>query len=152
MRTSTRIPYSDNEFDTILAVMVLHHARAQDQQSILRDLGRVGKRLILKETTYGLSVSDSKVNSLFNGQPVFKQFVSLEVRKQKLAVSLIDLFTNAIASGWSEMSLPFQYRTIAEWRLLLKQSDFSVVDINILGFDPRQVTPDSRVVIIADRH
>ncbi|MCR4326805.1 MAG: class I SAM-dependent methyltransferase, partial [Candidatus Roizmanbacteria bacterium] len=151
MQTSNRIPYLDNEFDSILAIMVLHHARAQDQQSLLQDLGRIGKRLIIKETTYDLSSLDSKANSFFSEQPIFKQFVSLEVGKQKLAVSLIDLFTNAVASGWSEMSLPFQYRTIPEWKVMLAEANFKLVNIVILGFDPRQVTPDSRIIIVADR-
>jgi SAM-dependent methyltransferase len=41
------IPFGDGEFDTVLCCAVLHHA--DDQDALLSEMGRVGKRVVLLE-------------------------------------------------------------------------------------------------------
>jgi len=44
------IPYPDNYFDKVLLIDVLHHSR--DPLRLLKECGRVGRRVIVKDHTY----------------------------------------------------------------------------------------------------
>jgi len=44
------IPYDDKEFDTVLCCTALHHA--EDQDAVLAEMKRVGKRLVIMEDRF----------------------------------------------------------------------------------------------------
>jgi ubiquinone/menaquinone biosynthesis C-methylase UbiE len=69
-----RLPYEDNQFDVAIIYTVLHHTK--DPKSVLLEVKRVAKRLIVVEETYKNSfqkyltfIMDSLTNWEFLGHP-----------------------------------------------------------------------------------
>jgi SAM-dependent methyltransferase len=58
----THIPFAESEFDTVLCCTALHHAH--DQDALLEEMIRVGKRLVILEDEYDSWLSRSSVLAL----------------------------------------------------------------------------------------
>jgi len=150
MSSTKSLDYADNSIDTITVKAVLHHIDPEDLMEVLKELKRVAKRLIIEESVF-FSTAYPEALAKSAAQPIFKRFLAFSPHNQFLALLLIDFFTNALAFGKPNMNLPFAFRSIEDWQKLLKKLGLKIVGVNVLGFEPERVTPDSRALIIVER-
>lgn len=140
----------DKSIDTIVVKAVLHHINSNYLIPVLKELRRVGKRLIIEESVFGIKKEEKDVKELIKKQPLFEQFLSLSLGEQYSALIIIDFFANVLALGNTEINLPFEQKTLSEWKKILADLNFKLINTVILGVGIERVTPDSRVIFICD--
>lgn len=152
MTSPVAIPYPDTSADTVIVKAVLHHIALPHLSSVLSELRRVSKRIIIEEDTYDVPQTLRGVEELVQTQPQFARFRSLSARDQFESLMLIDYFANALTQGLVEMNFPFQFKTIPQWTALLEAHDLSVSRVELLGFQPGNVNRSCHVWLICDRN
>lgn len=150
MKSPIVLDYPNKSVDTIMVKAVLHHINSNYLLAILKELERIGKRLIIEESVFGIKKTDLGVEKLMRKQPIFNQFLSLSLSEQYFALIIIDFFANALALGKPEINLPFEQKTVDEWKKIFINLNIKLVDIVVLGFEPERITPDSRILFICD--
>lgn|GEM_PF-879269 len=150
MYQPTTIEYKDKSFDTITVKAVLHHIDPEYLPAIFSELKRVGHRIIIEETVYGLDNNIEGVNLLSNKQSLLSEFLRLNLKQQKNALMIIDYITNILVFGEQNINMPFAYKTLPEWRKILEENNIRVVTIEPLGFEKERVTPDCRALIVCE--
>jgi hypothetical protein len=83
---------------------------------VIRRLRAVARHVLIKEDTYGLPDDMEGLAETLKTQPLLRNFVSMPLDAQQQALALIDFFANAIAQGLPEMNMPFEFKTVTEWR------------------------------------
>ena len=73
---------------------------------------------MIKEDTYGVPDHMEGLSEKLKAQPLLKSFVAMPLAVQHQVLVLIDFFSNAIAQGLPEMNMPFEFKTVSEWRQL----------------------------------
>jgi SAM-dependent methyltransferase len=151
MSSPTDVPYPDNSVDTALVQAVLHHIDPGDLPLVIRRLGRIARYLLIKEDTYDLPLDLDGCDRLLAAQPLLRSFVGLSREEQYQALVLIDFFANAIAQGIPEMNMPFEFKTIKEWRQILGANGFRVDRTLVAGFEPGRVHKSCHVWLLCER-
>jgi SAM-dependent methyltransferase len=151
MSSPTDVRYPDNSVDTALVQAVLHHIEPRDVPLVIQRLGRIAKHLLVKEDTYDLPLDLGERDRLVAAQPLLRAFVGLPRDAQFQALILIDFFANAIAQGIPEMNMPFEFKTIEEWRQILTSNGFSVNRIQVVGFEAGRMHKSCHVWLLCDR-
>lgn len=142
------VPF-DN-IDTVLIKAVLHHVSQKYLIPILANLSKITKRIIVEESVYGIPKNLPGLQKIIREQPLFEEFMRLPKDDQYSALTLFCFFSNALAFGKPEMNLPFEFKTVSEWKKVFNRMKFEVRKVDILGFEPSRITPDSRVQFICD--
>lgn len=148
MSVATDIPYPENSIDTALVQAVLHHIEPDDLPVVIRRLARIAKHLLIKEDTYDLPVELDGLAGAIAAQPLLKAFTGIPREAQYEALVLIDFFANAIAQGIPEMNMPFEFKTIKEWRQILDMNGLTVNRILVAGFEPGRMHKSCHVWLL----
>ena len=152
MTSPVNIPYADTNADTTIVKAVLHHIAPSHLSSVISELRRVSKSIIIEEDTYDVPPTLKGVEEIARAQPQFARFRTLTVKNQLESLILIDYVANALAQGLVEMNFPFQFKTIPQWTALLEAHDLRVTQVELLGFQPGNVNRSCHVWFICDRN
>jgi len=134
MEDPSKIPYGDKEMDNILLFAVLHHIDDKDIKEYLKELKRVGKRIIIKEDTYDIPSDLIGFDEVVANDEQLRKFMALSKQNQLRYLIFLDYFSNIMVRGTLEMNFPFSFRTVNEWREMFKESGFIVKESRLLGF------------------
>jgi SAM-dependent methyltransferase len=151
MASATDIPYPDNSVDVALVQAVLHHIDPDSLPMVIRRLGKIAKYALIKEDTYGVPDHGEGWAESLKSQPLLRTFVGMPLEVQQQVLVLIDFFANAIAQGIPEMNMPFEFKTVAEWRQVLLRNGFTVNKSVIVGFEPGRMHKSCHVWLLCER-
>lgn len=119
------LPFPDGHFGTGLLLMVLHHST--DQGKILRELGRVCRRIIVIETVF----EDRKDDS----------------RYDLSETAFFDWFYNRVILA-DDTAVPCNFRTSGGWETFFKENKFRVVHSEYLGMNYNNIFLNHHLYII----
>jgi len=151
MKKPNVVPFPRNFFDTTIVKTVFHHILDEDLIDILKSLHAKSKRLIIKEDIYGVTEDDFLEDGILETDAALKEYVDMGSKNQFDVLVLVDFFGNIIAHGIDDMSLPFNYKTMAEWKVLLSSVGYKVNKIKWYGFDKTKLHQSLQVWMICDR-
>lgn len=151
MSSPTDLPYPNDSIDTALLQAVLHHIDPDDLPVVIQRLGHIARHLLIKEDTYDLPAELDGFAESLAAQPLLKAFVGMSTEAQYQALVLIDFFANAIAQGIPEMNMPFEFKTVREWRQILNVNGFKVGRILVAGFEPGRMHKSCHVWLSCER-
>jgi SAM-dependent methyltransferase len=151
MTHPVKIPYPDDAADTAIVKTVLHHIDKKNIESVIQELSRVAKKLIIEEDIYDLPKNFPGLQYLYQVQPTLKEFLKMSPNKQYLALCLVDFFSNAVAFGKLDINLSFQFKTITDWQNLLEDQHFQIQKVILTGFDKDKVTRNCQVWMVYQR-
>lgn len=135
---SGKLPYIDEEFDSVLAITVLHHA--PNPKELLQEVNRIcKKRFYLMETLVGVD-SDMKTDSGSNSErkrllELEKMFAALGEVKQMMHASFQDWFYNCVVQG--DVAVPMNFASDSEWQKLFSEMGVKLSAKHMIGFDQR---------------
>jgi SAM-dependent methyltransferase len=151
MASATDIPYPDDSVDVALVLAVLHHINPDDLPRVLERLRKISRYVVIKEDTYGLPDQGEGVAESLAAQPLLKTFTAMPLDAQQQVLALIDFFANAIAQGIPEMNMPFEFKTVTEWKDVLLQNGFKVNQSLVVGFEPGRMHKSCHVWLVCER-
>ncbi|MBN1668416.1 MAG: class I SAM-dependent methyltransferase, partial [Anaerolineales bacterium] len=152
MEQATELAYPADSIDSVLVLAVLHHIDTPDLVKILANLGRVARWLVIKEDSYGLPAHLPELAQMLAQQPLLARFQRFSLADQFLTLALIDYFANAVAQGLPEMHMPFQFRTVEHWQLLLAEHGWPVIETRLAGFEPGRMHQSCHVWLVCERN
>lgn len=135
MNKPNEIPADFRSFDTTVIKTVFHHIEDKNLISILGSLKGISKRLIIKEDIFGVTADDFLESGLLEKDAFLTKYIDLGKEKQFLALVLVDFFGNILAHGIDDMDLPFNFKTLNEWKTLLSSVGFKTTKVIWYGFD-----------------
>lgn len=144
------LDFADRSSDTSLLFAVLHHIDLNDQVRLLRELHRVSRRVIVEEDCYNVPPDLPGLAEALQRDHQLAAFVALSPEEQLRYLMFIDFFANAITQGISEMDLPFNFRTVAEWRHLFVETGFQVRAVRVMGFQPQHFNRSCHIWFLLD--
>lgn len=145
------LPFRDNSIDTAIVRTVLHHINNADLSSILKELHRIARRIIIEEDTCGIHPEDTQFSMATQNSIFLEHFMSLSVQDQFDYAVLTDYFSNAIVFGASDINFPFLFKSPLDWKKTLKEHNFTVSDTLFIGFEKMKITKNCQIWFIADR-
>lgn len=151
MPDEVTIPYETGEFDTVIIKTVLHHIDKNNLELILQELNRVGSKLVIIEDVpfcNGIihSISD-KVDA--DNDPLMHEFLFDLDWEQKLdACKIIDYYGNALAQGLYYINFPFNFQTLAGWKLLAEKAGLEFTEHYPIGFFERGLHTYFQTVLV----
>jgi SAM-dependent methyltransferase len=151
MASATDISYPDDSVDVAVVLAVLHHINSNDLSRVLQELRRVARFALIKEDTYGLPDHVEGLQESLRTQPLLRVFTAMTTEVQQQVLALIDFFANAIAQGISEMNMPFEFKTTAEWERILLKNGFRVNRTLVAGFEPGLMHKSCHVWLVCGR-
>jgi SAM-dependent methyltransferase len=140
-----------NSVDTALLQAVLHHIDPDELPIVIQRLGRIANHLLIKEDTYDLPPDFDGAERLLSAQPSLRAFIGMPLEAQYQVLVLIDFFANAIAQGITEMNMPFEFKSITEWRQILANNGFRVEKTCVVGFEPGRMHKSCHVWLLCQR-
>ena len=150
MTNPHRIPYPGQHFDTGLVFAVLHHVAAADLLPLLGELRRACARVIVEEDTYELPLAEANTATALQRDAMLREFAALPLEDQLRYLMFVDFFANAITQGLPQMDMPFNFKTVSEWRTLFTDQGWQVRHTLIKGFQPRYFNRSCHVWFILD--
>jgi SAM-dependent methyltransferase len=151
MNSPTDVPYPDDSVDTALVQAVLHHIDRDDLPRVIQRLARIARHLVIKEDTYDLPPNFEGREQLLAAQPLLRRFTGMSREAQFQALVLIDFYANAIAQGLPEMNMPFEFKSIGEWREILGSEGFRLEKTIVVGLEPGRVHKSCHVWLVCER-
>lgn len=151
MNKPNEVPFPKNSFDTTIVKTVFHHIEDNDLIDVLKSLHSISRRLIIKEDIYGVSEDNFLQNGILDTDLTLQKYVEMGSSNQFDALVLVDFFGNIIAHGIDHMSLPFNFKTLEEWKILLSSVGYKINKIQWYGFDKTKLHQNLQAWIICDR-
>ena len=151
LRNPHELPYPDRSFDTAVLFAVLHHVAAQDLLPLLDELRRVSHRLVVEEDCYAVPDNIEGLDLVLRDDRHLRAFMSMAPADQLRYLMFVDYFSNAITQGLTEMSVPFNFRTVQEWQALFLERGFEVRKILVRGFQKGFFNRSCHVWYVLDR-
>jgi hypothetical protein len=102
----------------------------------------------LLEDPYLLTQAEDKKRS----QPLFAEFLDLDMEEQKDVMILIDLIANILTTGVPDMAFPFGFRSVGHWNELFTSCGFKTKDVLVTGFQEGLFNRSSHVYFILERN
>lgn len=150
MNNPNDVGFVKDSVTTTIVKTVLHHIDSKHILSVLKKLRMSQSRLIIEEDTYGFSDNLHYMSDNLLSQKEFRFFSSLTTEEQYQYCILTDYFSNAVIYGRPDITFPFKFKTVDEWRELLTQVGFSVNKCIINGFNEWKLTQNSQVWFVCD--
>lgn len=150
MANPADVPYSDEKVDTVIIKTVFHHVEDFYIPLILRNLPKSTTRLIIKEDVIQPFSSVEGLKEARSKQPRLKKYLLMDKNSQLQTLILFDFFGNAIAQGILEMSLPFNFKTVDQWKKIIETNNFKVVKTILSGFEKDKLHSSCQVWLICD--
>ncbi|MGA9814256.1 MAG: methyltransferase domain-containing protein [Terriglobales bacterium] len=151
MAAPTDIAYPDNSADVALVLAVLHHINPEDLPRVIQRLGKIATYALIKEDTYGMPDHGEGLADSLRTQPLLITFTGMTTEIQVQVLVLIDFFANAIAQGIPEMNMPFEFKTVTEWKQVLLQNGFKVNRTVVAGFEPGLMHKSCHAWLLCER-
>ncbi|MCX5751474.1 MAG: hypothetical protein NT099_07395 [Candidatus Saganbacteria bacterium] len=153
---------SPEQYDTGMALAVLHHVGNSDQALATFLTGvktAVKTRLIVEEdvliTPQDLARTDIPgleiIGDLRKQQPQLDNYLNLDQATQKAVTSLIDLLSNSLSVGVPDMSFPFGFRTLSDWTNQFAANGFILRKIQVLGFQKGNFNQSCHILFVLDK-
>jgi len=152
LRSPAALPFADGAFDAAVALCVLHHIDGDRIPVILAELARVARQVVVVEDVYGVEQAtldladctiDKPPDSAAAGD-VLRKYMALSLRQQYLALVLLDFIPNIVVLGIGDMNMPYQFKTLSEWRRLLRASGLHFAHVHLCGFERYRMHPSCR--------
>ena len=150
MKKPNDVGFVDKSISTIVVKTVLHHIDKKYIVNVLKKLRMSQSRLIIEEDTYGFSDSIQYMSDSLLSQKAFKVFASFSKEEQYLYCVLTDYFSNAVIYGRPDITFPFKFKTIDEWKELFKAAGFTLNKCIINGFNDWKLTQNCQVWFVLD--
>lgn len=150
MKSPNDVGFINDSVTTTIVKTVLHHIDSKYILSVLKKLRKSQSRLIIEEDTYGFSDNLRYMSDNLLSQKEFRFFSSLTREEQYHYCVLVDYFSNAVIYGRPDITFPFKFKTVDEWRQLLTQAGFTVNQCIINGFNDWKLTQNSQVWFVCD--
>src|SRR5882724_7574337 len=151
MTSATDISYPDDSVDVALVQAVLHHIDPDDLPGVIRRLSKIAPYALIKEDTYGLPDQIEGLAESLRTQPLRRSFVGMTPEGQQQVLVLIDFFANAIAQGIPEMNMPFEFKTVTEWKQILLGNGFKANQTLVAGFERGRMHKSCHVWLACER-
>lgn len=150
MKNPNDVGFINDSVTTTIVKTVLHHIDSRNIVSVLKKLRKSRSRLIIEEDTYGFSDNLRYMSDTLLSQKEFRYFSSLTKEEQYQYCLLTDYFSNAVIYGRPDITFPFNFKTVDEWRELLKKSGFTIDQCIINGFNSWKLTQNSQIWFVCD--
>lgn len=151
MSSPTDIEYPDNSFDTIILWHVLHHIDKENLSHNLKRLSAIGKRFIIKEDVYGAAEGVEGFTESKQTQKKLCQYMTMEEKDQIQSLIIYDYVANIIlGQSILDMNMPFQFKTVDQWKNTLSEAGFDVIKVLFTGCEPYKLHNSPQALIIAD--
>lgn len=151
MSSPTDIQYPDNSFDTIILWHVLHHIDKENLSHNLKRLSAIGKRFIIKEDVYGAAEGVEGFTESKKTQKELCQYMTMEEKDQIQSLIIYDYVANIIlGQSILDMNMPFQFKTVDQWKNTLSEAGFDVIKVLFTGCEPYKLHNSPQALIIAD--
>lgn len=133
------------KIDQIVLTWTLHHIEYDAQIRYLKMLCNSiskNKKIIILEDSF------SETQKPLEGADKCKEFVKLSIDKRKKVMAIYDWVANRILAQRHKIPLPFTFRSLEEWSILLKRIGFTTVRRKFIGFPKKRDinTPQSLLV------
>lgn len=145
-----KIPDFDMVFDVIIAKTTFHHIESKYTKRVINDLSRKGKRLVIEEDIYAPTNKINGFDEAYAKQPLLRDFLRLAPEDQKRCLILNDFFSNNIALAVSDISCPFEFKTMDEWRVYLEKNGWLVKDTVFSGYEDGKMHRTCQAWIICE--
>jgi len=129
LNAEAHLPFADQAFDTTLVFAVLHHVKPDDLLSLLNELRRVSRRLIVEEDSYGIPARQPVPSDIR-----LAEYRALPLEVQRQVLMFIDYFGNILNQGLGDMDMPFNFKPVPEWQALFADQGFTLTKIIVPGF------------------
>jgi 2-polyprenyl-3-methyl-5-hydroxy-6-metoxy-1,4-benzoquinol methylase len=149
MDTPTSIPFKKNSFNTVIVKTVFHHIPNPHLHKIIKKLSRITLRLIVKEDVYSLNGGTNIC--VHENKSLRAQYNKLNEEQRYLTLVLMDFFGNVVASGIPDMSLPFNFKSVPEWKYIFSQNGFVIKKYILTGFEKTKMHPSLQAWFVLDR-
>lgn len=146
---SIELPESDNSFDVVICKHVLHHIHPDELIPRLKELARVGKKLLVLEDLPHLP-TQSEAQEVVAQQPEATIVAQLSPSQQRQLLTLLDYYGNLVAQGLLSLSIPFNYQTPDQWKDIFKESNWKLTETRYLGFLPHHVHGFFQVLYVCE--
>ncbi|MCX6732630.1 MAG: hypothetical protein NTV98_03765 [Candidatus Roizmanbacteria bacterium] len=137
MEKPDSVPFESKKFGSTIVKTVFHHINNEDLLPVLSKLRKISKRIIIKEDIYGVTEEDFLEGNILENDSLLREYIRLGNVSQLHALVIVDFFGNVLAHGIENMDLPFNFKTISEWKSLLHAAGFKVKQIKWYGFDTK---------------
>ncbi len=145
------IPFTKNSFDTTIVKTVFHHIDDNNLIDVLKSLHSISKRLIIKEDIYGVTEDNFLQEEILENDLMLKKYLEIGSVNQYDVLVLVDFFGNIIAHGVDNMSLPFNFKTLEEWKVLLSSVGYKITKIRWYGFEKTKLHQNLQAWFICER-
>lgn len=149
MSSPVNIPFKKNSFNTVIVKTVFHHIEDKHLIKILHKLNQITERLIVKEDIYGINGNLKK--EITGNKELLIAHRKLTKEQQLKYLVLMDFFGNVVAYGISDISLPFNFKTINEWKEMFQKYGFMVKKNMITGFEITKMHASIQAWFILDK-
>jgi SAM-dependent methyltransferase len=151
MTSATDISYPNDSVDVALVLAVLHHINPDDLPGVIQKLGKISRYALIKEDTYDLPDQVEDLAECLKTQTLLKTFVGMTSEVQRQVLVLIDFFSNAIAQGILEMNMPFEFKSVTEWKKILLENGFRVNRSLVAGFEAGRMHKSCHLWLVCER-
>jgi hypothetical protein len=144
------LPYPAESCDTTLVFAVLHHVQPEHVRSLLTNLRRVSRRVIVEEDCYGVPADLAGLADVLREDPQLRDFMALALEDQLRYLMFVDYFANAITQSLPQMDMPFDFRTVREWHALFTAQGFKIHQTLVKGFQKQHFNRSCHVWFVLD--
>lgn len=150
MADPAAIPYPDQSADSAIVMAVLHHVEPEQLMTLLGELRRVCRRVVVEEDCYGVPADLPGLADVLEQDAFLREFVDLAPEDQLRFLMFVDYFANVIAQGLGQMDMPFGFRTVPEWWVGFAACGFRVEQTLLLGFQRGNFNRSCHVWFVLD--
>lgn len=150
MKTPTDVANFHDKIDTTIVKTVLHHIDKKYLLHVLQELKKTKTRIIVEEDICGVPNFIGYTSDKIISQKNFKEYATLSPAEQYQYCVLTDYFSNAVIYGRPDITFPFNFKTVDEWKVVFKAAGFTLKDCIINGFNDWKLTQNCQAWFILD--
>ncbi len=150
MTNPTDVAQFSEKVDTTIVKTVLHHIDNKYLSKVLHKLKKVGGRIIIEEDIYGVPYFIRDTSDKLISQVNFKEFASMNLDEQYQYCVLTDYFSNAVIYGRPDITFPFNFKTVEEWKEIFKSVGFTVKECVVNGFNEWKLTQNCQAWFVLE--
>ncbi|MCX6730595.1 MAG: hypothetical protein NTZ55_02000 [Candidatus Roizmanbacteria bacterium] len=150
MKSPVDVGYLKDKIDTTIVKTVLHHIDKRYLATVLKKLKKTGSRIIVEEDIYGVPSFIRDASDKLISQKNFKEFASLSLEEQYQYCVLTDYFSNAVIYGRPDITFPFNFMSVDDWKSVFEAAGFTVQKCIINGFNNWKLTQNCQAWFVLD--
>lgn len=150
MKTPVDVADFSKKIDTTIVKTVLHHIDKKYLAQVLLKLKKTKSRIIVEEDIYGVPPFIRDTSDTLICQKNFKEFASMSLTEQYQYCVLTDYFSNAVIYGRPDITFPFNFKTVEEWKTSFEAVGLTVKECVINGFNDWKLTQNCQAWFILE--